>query len=298
MELRQLNYFVKTAHTLNFSEAARQLYISQSTLSQQIGQLEDELKCKLFKRDSHKVSLTEYGERLLPMARKCMQDADACVIEVGNIKNLMTGTLNIGVTHSFSSLFWHTMKEFLYTYKGVKLNVYYTNTEKLVNMLLKRDIDFALAFKSENNYEEFESYPLFQDTLCAIVPKKHELASKKKVHLKDLETYPIAMPTKGVQGRRWIDRELRNNPDIHLRTRIELNDAKFLLDLVEQGEKLVTILAGTTIANHKNLVAIPLDIKDNILQGCVHVMKDRYRKHSASEFVRMLRESPYVRIMQ
>ncbi len=61
MELRQLKYFVKAAETLNFSEASRALFITQSTLSQQIKQLEQELGSALFLRDSHRVMLTESG---------------------------------------------------------------------------------------------------------------------------------------------------------------------------------------------------------------------------------------------
>lgn len=298
MELRQLKYFAKTAQTLSFSEAARRMHISQSTLSQQIRQLEEELNCPLFKRDSHKVALTEYGERMLPMALKCMQDADACVMEVANVKNMMVGSLNIGVTYTFRNVLWYTMKEFLYTYKKVKLNVYYTNTETLLKMLRKHEIDFALAYKREEHYEDIESFPLFTDTLCAIMPMNHELADRKKIELKDLEKYPIAMPTSSVQGRHLIDRELQNNPDIHLRVRIELNDSNFLCDLVEQGSQLVTLLSSMVIANHKSLVAIPLDIPTNELQGCVHVLKDKYRKNTAKEFVQMLRESPVVMMMK
>lgn len=55
MELRQLKYFVTTAEKLNFSEAARTLFITQSTLSQQIASLERELDVKLFERNKHKM---------------------------------------------------------------------------------------------------------------------------------------------------------------------------------------------------------------------------------------------------
>ena len=298
MELRQLKYFAKTAQTLSFSEAARQLYISQSTLSQQIMQLENELQCSLFKRTSHSVQLTEYGERLLPLAQKCMRDADNCVLEVANVKNLMIGTLNIGVTHSFSSILWYTMKEFLYKYKGVKLNVHYTYTDNLITMLRHHDIDFALAYKKDENYEEFESHELFKTQLCALVPKRHELASRKSVSIADLQPYPIALPAKGVQGRKKFDDWLHANPDIKLRIRIELNDANFLCDLVEQGCSLVTILTGLAVTGHPNLVAVPLDIPGNEMLGCVHVLKDEYLKHSVREFVSMLRQSPVLMLMK
>ena len=65
MEFRQLKYFVKAAETLNFSEAAKALNITQSTLSQQIRQLEQEVDMQLFQRNSHMVNLTEAGEELL-----------------------------------------------------------------------------------------------------------------------------------------------------------------------------------------------------------------------------------------
>ena len=65
MELRQLKYFVKLAETLNFSTASKELFISQSTLSHQILQLENELQQPLFQRNSHEVILTEAGLELL-----------------------------------------------------------------------------------------------------------------------------------------------------------------------------------------------------------------------------------------
>lgn len=79
MELRQLRYFVKVAETLNFSEAAKALFVTQSTLSQQIKQLEQDLDTPLLIRSSHSVALTEAGMELLPFALKTLNDAELCV---------------------------------------------------------------------------------------------------------------------------------------------------------------------------------------------------------------------------
>lgn len=62
MELRQLKYFLKAKELLNFTEAATALHISQSTLSQQIKQLEDELQVPLFNRIGKRITLTEAGD--------------------------------------------------------------------------------------------------------------------------------------------------------------------------------------------------------------------------------------------
>ena len=78
MELRHLKYFVKIAETLNFSEAAKALFITQSTLSQQIRQLEQEVNAQLFERNNHIVRLTEAGEELLPYARQTLKASQAC----------------------------------------------------------------------------------------------------------------------------------------------------------------------------------------------------------------------------
>ena len=125
MELRQLRYFVKVAETLNFSEAARCLFVTQSTLSQQIKQLEQELDTVLLTRTSHSVSLTEAGEELLPYARRTLLDADLCVERLGDLREMLCGTLNIGVTYSFGPILTETLVTFMKQYPKVKLNIYY-----------------------------------------------------------------------------------------------------------------------------------------------------------------------------
>ena len=80
MELRQLRYFAKAAEMLNFSDAARALNIAQSSLSQQIKQLEEELNVQLFLRSSHSIRLTEAGEVMLPLALRTIHDDENFIL--------------------------------------------------------------------------------------------------------------------------------------------------------------------------------------------------------------------------
>src|SRR5258706_7864457 len=80
MELRHIKYFLAVAEELHFRKAAEALHISQPPLSQQIRQLEEELKIALFVRNKRGVSLTPAGKRLLPHARRILAAVDAAIL--------------------------------------------------------------------------------------------------------------------------------------------------------------------------------------------------------------------------
>lgn len=295
MELRQLRYFATVARTLSFSEAARVLNVTQSTLSQQIRQLEDELGVPLFARTSHSVSVTEAGTELLPHALGTLQQAESCVSLIRDLNNLLTGTLNIGVTYSFSPILTESLVTFMKQYPGIKLNVCYRPMAELMEMLRARTVDFVLAFKPSAPVEGVESHILFQNYLAVIVGSQHSLASRSRVSFEDLERWDLALPVPGLQARNAFDSVVPR--DASLRVRVELNEVNILLKLLRQSN-LVSVLAEATIHNEAGVKAIPLDVPDNEMAGCVHTLRDSYRKRSMLEFLRILSQSMAVRERQ
>lgn len=293
MELRQLRYFVRAAELLSFSEAARSLNVAQSTLSQQVKQLEEELGATLFEREGHSVSLTEAGSELLPFARNTLIDADTCRHRLDDLGRMLTGTLNIGVTYSFSPILTETLLTFMKQYPGVKLNIFYKPMAELMEMLRNRAIDFALAFRPPAGIDDIESHVLFDNHLAAIVREGHSLASRDRISLSDLERHDIALPSRGLQARNALEYRIeRYRP--RLNVRLELNEVNILLRLIKHSD-LVTVLAEATTYNETGVKAIPLDLPDNEIDGCVHMLRNTYRKRSALEFIRMLKDSNAVR---
>lgn len=118
MELRQLRYFVTVAKLRNFSEASRQLNITQSTLSHQIIQLEGELGVELLVRDTHHVRLTDIGAAFLPQAEKTLSTAGSCIDRIRDVQKLETGELNLGSTYTFLPLLKETVLMYMQKYPG------------------------------------------------------------------------------------------------------------------------------------------------------------------------------------
>lgn len=289
MELRQLKYFIKTAETLSFSEAAKELNITQSTLSQQVKQLEQEFNTQLFFRDSHNVNLTEAGAELLPYARRTVCAAEVCGNRMLDLQNIVTGTLDIGVTYSFSPILTETIFTFMKMYPGVKLNVYYKPMAELMAMLRQRKIDFVLAFKPSSHMEGIESHTLFQNYLAAIVSSNHSLASKSTVTIDELSAHCLALPSKGLQARNAFEKILERYPH-HLKINIELNDPNILIELVRQS-KLVTVLAESSLYRQLGVKAVKINTPENEMIGCVHTLANTYHKKSMQAFVKLLSES-------
>ena len=295
MELRQLRYFAKAAETLNFSQAANSLNIAQSSLSQQIKQLEDELGIQLFIRDNHSNRLTEAGEVMLPFALRTIHDAEACADRIRDLRKMLTGTLHTGVTHSFSPILTESVISFIKRYPKIKVNIVYKQMNELMESLSNHELDFVLAFKPIHPLPNVESHILFQNTLSAIVGNNHPLASKDKVSISELEKYELALPSKGLQARNAFDHIVSDYDKFKIR--IELNDVNTLLKLVRQTN-LVTVLAEDSIYDARDVRAVPINVPDNQMSGCVHILKETYRKHSMQEFIRILTESIAVKRLQ
>ncbi len=294
MELRQLKYFVKTAETLNFSEAARSLFITQSTLSQQIKALEDELGVGLFFRSSHSVCLTESGQHLLPIAKRTLFDAGQCFVQINDLKQMLSGVLNVGITYTFAPILAESVKDFTRQYPGVKLNIICETMSSLLDLLKKRVVDFVLCFRPYTQDDEIESHVLFDNYLSVIVNKNHPLAKCDRLSLEDIRTQHFAMPARETQARNAFDRIFPGMYD-KLDVKVDINEVNVLLDIIS-ASNLVTFLSEATLYNRDNLVAIPLDASGTQMEGCVHTLKQSYRKRAVDEFLRILRQSNAVMV--
>ena len=289
MEFRQLRYFVKVAELRSFSKASKALFISQSTLSQQIKQLEEELGVELLVRDSRHVSMSDYGEQYLPYAKQVLKDVDTSTERMNDVRQLKIGTLNVGATYTFCPLLADTVRDYMKKYPGIKLKIYCRSMENLMEMLEHGQLDVALSYKPLQSYDDIDSHILFNSNLCVIAGKDNPVAKKERIRLAELENLPLVLPAKGLQARNAFD-SLLYGQNFKFDVRLEINDLSMLLDMVSRTN-LVTLLSGATIHSNKNFVAISLDHPHSEMQGSFHLLKGTYCKNATKEFLKMLVEN-------
>lgn len=288
MELRQLRSFLTLAETLSFSKAANQLCIAQSTLSEQIQQLEFELGVPLFHRSSHHVQLTEIGEKLQILAARTCQNADACKTIVKDTFSGPSGTLRIGVTSTCKSLITNPLRNFSQTHPGVQIHIAYTNALNIRQLLTNRQVDFAITLFPKQISDDIRSEVIWQDRLCVICSTTHALSQQPFVHLSDLQKYPIILPSHELYYRSELDRLCRD-AGIEFHPRIEINDPDYIIEVVEHSQ-FITLHAGLVACGKHNLRAIPIKECSEIMQGGIHYLKDCPTKVSAHELIQQIRQ--------
>ena len=286
MELRQLKYFIMSADTQNFTEAARQCFITQSTLSQQIKQLETELGVQLFERIGKRVFLTETGRNFLPYARQTVADANYGMQRIKDMEELKTGRLCIGTTFGLSALITDAIARFSEQYPEVHLEVMFLKQDELIDAVRERKVDFALTFEMMEKDDLLTEQPVKTYHLCAIVSDQNPLAQQATVSLRQLADYNICTPARGMNARRMFD-SLTNKKGIELQPKLEINEIHTLLHLVRTG-RWVAILVDSITHGEEGLCAVPLREAALPMPVVWLYPKDMYIRKAMQKFMELI----------
>ncbi len=276
MELTQMKYFVKLAEELNFTEAARKLFITQSTLSLSIKRLEEECGTPLFDRIGKCTYLTDAGRIFVEFARRAIKDTEAGLRSMKEMKGIYTGRLHIGVTYSLHDILNDCILLFTEQFPEAGLSIIESDSVKeLEELVLKGEVDFAFTYSSKRMSALLECTRLFETPLCVIASKEHEIAAKDQVSLRGMRKYPFVLFPYGIHTRMEIEQMFIMNHEPVISPRIEVNDASLILRMVETGRWL-TILSEGIVAKKKNFKAIRTSGVTNNLKCCIVRPKDKH----------------------
>ena len=157
MELRQIRYFLSVAETEHLTQSAEALFITQSTLSHGLRQLETELGTPLFDRLGRGLKLSQAGVAFRSYAARALQELDAGRMALADMAGLQSGTLTVGVIPTFLTLFIpDVVAAFSAAYPGVRVMVRDQRSGQIEEQLISGQLDVGIAFHPASR-EEIEA---------------------------------------------------------------------------------------------------------------------------------------------
>jgi LysR family transcriptional regulator, transcription activator of glutamate synthase operon len=188
MELRQLRYFAAVARREHFTRAAEDLHVAQPALSQQIAQLERELRVRLFDRTSRRVRLTDAGQRLLETAERILSEVERATGEMHQFAGEIRGHVTLGTLQMLAELrLPKLLRRFHARHPLISIALREGSSDELSAGLRSRTLELALVHFAEGAAPPgLSAEPLFVDELALAVPPAHRLATRRSVRFEEL----------------------------------------------------------------------------------------------------------------
>ena len=194
MDIKPLQTFLVAARLLGFGEAARALNYSQSTVSEHIRLLEEELGVRLFERIGRQVFLTEQGRLLVPLAEKLKQDL-SMITGAFRQDESFSGTLTIGSVESLC-VFWlpQLLKEYKLRYPRVRVVIRIIECAQMAAWIRQNMVDVAFGMSDESRQPNILQQLLFNGEAYFVAAPDHELADRTGMTLAELANQTIIAP--------------------------------------------------------------------------------------------------------
>ncbi len=198
---RQLQVFECIAKHNSFTKAAKELHLTQPTVSMQIKKLSEVLDIDLFEQIGRKVYLTAAGEKLLEAAVNILANLEVVEDEVNHMKGLTGGSLHMVVISTAQYFIPQVIKKFTASYPDISVVMRIGNKEQLLNRMQKNRDDFYVLGQPPEGLNA-TSTRLAANPLCFVAHKDHPLAKRKRLMLDDLkdETLLLREPGSGIRS--------------------------------------------------------------------------------------------------
>ena len=276
MTLQQLKYADAVAVCGSLSEAARQVFVTQPTLTESIRALEEELRVAIFTRSSRGVTVTREGEEFLASARQILDDA-ARITEKYTGKAVRRPQFAVSCQH-----YAFAVDAFMEVVKMSDTDSYdftlrETVTSEIIDDVARHRSEIGLLYLSKRNEtaitkilrkEELTFAELFAAKPHVFLGKSHPLAKKKIIKPAELDDYPYLTYEQGVENALYFAEEVM--PAIDRRKNIRVRDRATMTNLL-LGLNGFTVASGVhSKAYNPQIISVPLKLDDAIRVGLIH----------------------------
>ena len=290
MDFDQLTTFMQVAKLGSFSRAGQKVFRSQSAVSAQIRQLEQEYGDKLLDRSGKDVRLTPAGRVLFGYAERLLSLRDESLLAVADQGVTPRGTLLIGANEATCLyVLPEVFAEYCRLYPGVQISIYRNFSYKIIEKLENGTIDVGIVTLPVKS-PSLKTHSIFRDQLMLMVGPQHPLAKHKVASVSDIAKHPLLVPKTGYT-RQLMDKLFRPY-NSSLQVRMELPSIGMIKSFVAAG--LGVSLISSSFAREEVLAGtvklIPLQDVEIWRELGLAYRRDRTLTRASTTFIATVRQ--------
>lgn len=288
MELRHLRYFSALAERLSFTRAAEEVHVTQSTLSHQIKQLEDELGTPLFQRAGKRVLLTVEGQLFLPWITKALKEIDSGIVTLKDVGVPVAGEVVVGATHTFNmSLIPACLAMFITKNPSVRVRVEELPAAGVIHSVASGALDIGIAYPPTDNAAlSFE--PLYNEELVLAVAEKHPFATRRRIRMVELHRQRVVLLPREFATRALLEGCFRSAGAEPLVV-VEMNTIAPMLDLARRMN-IATIVPEKAVGKAAGLRAIAIENPKPIRTPSIVWKRDKPQSGPVKSFAAIVKQ--------
>lgn len=297
MNLIQLKYFIEIFDTQSITVAARNLFVTQPTLSLSLKKLEESLNVQLLIRTENTYQLTESGQLLYEEGKKLLEQFEQLQQDVQNLSAYpQKEKLQVGMTTLYSFQFMQEIATFMAQHPEIELMITQDGSRQLQRMLNDKILDVALVslpnFESETvKIEQLTNTTIKGYTVYVVLPENNPLAEEKSLSFLQLKDQHFStLSDHFVIGDLLYKRanELGFNPHI-----VALhNDLQVLLYSLSQSNSITLLpIEYNEIYKVPGLKWVPLDDRYNYFPIGIGLHRERKQSKSIVDFINAIKQN-------
>jgi len=295
LEIRHLKLVAAVAETGSVTRAGHRLHLTQSALSHQLRDAEEQLGAALFERKNGRMRLTSAGDRLLETARKVLRELERAGSEIQRTSGPAKGLLRIS-TQCHTAYHWFPPRLLIFQkkYPNVEVQLVLEAASNPFEALLDGKLDLAIICDPIRN-RKIRYTPLFEDDVLIVVPPKHRLAVKKFVTPADFAAENVLVyPPKSDST---LLTKILEPAGIRPRKIQEVLLTEVILEMIIGGLGIAALpswAVGPRVASGV-VIGVPLQPPGYRWQWSVAQLRDNSPPDYLREFVRIIADRPMLR---
>ncbi|MBP9478671.1 MAG: LysR family transcriptional regulator [Sebaldella sp.] len=290
MNERKLKIFFSVSETLNMTKTSKEMFISQSAVSQTIKELENELGVILFERMYKKLYLTEDGKLLKEYARRLLNlwndMTEHMQSKKKNVLIKVGGSTTIGIY-----LLPYLCKSFSISYPDVNFNIQIDNTTKVIQKVLENEIDIGIIEGTKpSNSEELISLKTQIDYLKVITPNIEKFKNKEIFTISDFQNEILILRETGSGTREVVDKYIEEL-EIKVKNKLVIGNTEAIKKMVEigLGISIISQLAIESEVLDEKLLSFKIENYEMNREFSIIIHKDKFISSTLESFIKLIK---------